>query len=66
MAEIQSHKHCVVCGKAVNENQDFCDELCQSKYKSTQRRQQILFLAFLILMGLILLLPLLNLGGLIK
>ena len=60
MAGFQPHKHCIICGKAIEENQDFCDELCESKYKSNRKRQQIFFFAFLILMAFILFLPFLS------
>ncbi len=56
MAGITPHKHCVVCGNAIGEG-NFCDELCESKFKSTQRRQQIMFGAFIVFMLLILVLP---------
>lgn len=56
MAGITPHKHCIVCGNAIGEG-NFCDELCESKYKSTQRRQQIMFGAFVLFMLLILVLP---------
>jgi predicted nucleic acid-binding Zn ribbon protein len=57
MAGIASHKHCVVCGNAISESENFCDELCESKYKSAQRRQQILFGVFIVLMIVIIVLP---------
>jgi predicted nucleic acid-binding Zn ribbon protein len=57
MTGIEPHKHCLVCGNAVRPDENFCDELCQSKFKSAQRKQQILFLVFLVIMGLILFLP---------
>lgn len=57
MAGIASHKHCVVCGNAIGEGESFCDELCESKYKSAQRRQQILFGVFIVLMIIIIVLP---------
>lgn len=56
MAGIAPHKHCIVCGSAIGEG-NFCDELCESKYKSAQRRQQIMFGAFVVFMLLILVLP---------
>ncbi|MFB3766324.1 MAG: DUF2116 family Zn-ribbon domain-containing protein [Methanotrichaceae archaeon] len=56
MAGITPHKHCIVCGNAIGEG-NFCDELCESKYRSTQRRQQIMFGAFIVLMLAILVLP---------
>jgi len=57
MAEIAPHKHCLVCGNSVRLEENFCDELCESKFKSAQRKQQLLFAAFIILMALILFLP---------
>ncbi|ABK14972.1 hypothetical protein Mthe_1190 [Methanothrix thermoacetophila PT] len=57
MAEIAPHRHCVVCGNAIGSEESFCDELCESRFRSAQRKQQILFAAFIILMALILFLP---------
>ncbi|HOU70719.1 MAG TPA: DUF2116 family Zn-ribbon domain-containing protein [Methanothrix sp.] len=57
MTEIEPHKHCLVCGNAVRPDESFCDELCESKFRSAQRKQQLLFLVFLVIMGLILFLP---------
>jgi predicted nucleic acid-binding Zn ribbon protein len=64
MTEPVPHKHCVVCGNAVSAGESFCDELCEMKFKSAQRRQQMMFGAFIVIMALILLLPsLLKLKG---
>ncbi len=57
MTDIVPHKHCLVCGNSVRTDENFCDELCESKYKSAQRKQQIMFIIFIIIMGLILILP---------
>jgi len=57
MTENAPHKHCVVCGNAVRADESFCDDLCELKFKSAQRRQQLLFGAFIVLMALILFLP---------
>jgi predicted nucleic acid-binding Zn ribbon protein len=57
MTDIMPHKHCMVCGNAVRQDENFCDEICESKFKSAQRKQQLLFLAFLAIMGLVLFLP---------
>ncbi len=57
MAAIAPHKHCIVCGNAIAGDDNFCDEVCESKYKSAQRRQQILFAVFIGIMALILILP---------
>ena len=58
MTKVAPHKHCIVCGRAVEPDDSFCDELCQSKYESTQKRQKMLFVAFMILIILIIVLPL--------
>jgi predicted nucleic acid-binding Zn ribbon protein len=57
MTEIPPHKHCLVCGNAVRPDENFCDELCGSKFRSAQRKQQLLFVAFIVIMGLVLFLP---------
>jgi len=57
MTEIPLHKHCLICGNAVRPDENFCDELCESKFKSAQRKQQLLFVAFIVIMGLVLFLP---------
>jgi predicted nucleic acid-binding Zn ribbon protein len=57
MANVSPHKHCLICGNALGGDESFCDELCESKYKSAQRRQQILFVVFLALFVLILVMP---------
>jgi predicted nucleic acid-binding Zn ribbon protein len=57
MPEIVPHKHCVVCGNSVRPDENFCDELCESRYKSAQRKQQLLFGTFVVLMALVLFLP---------
>ncbi len=59
MAGIAPHKHCIVCCNAIGVDGNFCDEVCESKYKSAQRRQQILFVVFIGIMVLILILPML-------
>lgn len=65
MAGIVPHKHCIVCGNAIGGDESFCDEVCESKYKSAQKRQQILFVVFIGIMALILILPMiLNLAEL--
>lgn len=41
---VTAHKHCLVCGNVVGREESFCDELCESRFKSAQRRQQLIFL----------------------
>jgi predicted nucleic acid-binding Zn ribbon protein len=63
-ANVTPHKHCLVCGNAVNREESFCDELCESKFKSAQRRQQLIFLIFVALfLGMLILPTLLNMKG---
>jgi predicted nucleic acid-binding Zn ribbon protein len=56
MTDIKPHRHCIVCGNAIGEG-ILCDELCESKLKSSRRRQQLIFIAFLVAMALIIFLP---------
>jgi predicted nucleic acid-binding Zn ribbon protein len=63
-ANLAPHKHCVVCGNSIGKDESFCDELCESKFKSAQRRQQLIFVVFAALFLAILFLPvLLNMKG---
>ncbi len=57
--KVAPHRHCIVCGKTVGEEETFCDEVCESKYKSAQRRQMLFFAVFVILLILIIVLPVL-------
>ncbi|MFA7357262.1 MAG: DUF2116 family Zn-ribbon domain-containing protein [Methanothrix sp.] len=54
LTKVASHKHCIVCGKTIDEMETFCDEVCESKYKSAQRRQTLFFLVFIGLLILML------------
>ncbi len=63
-ASVPLHKHCVVCGEAIPGDQNFCDELCEYKYKSAKRRQQLIFLAFLAAFLILLIAPVLISEGL--
>jgi predicted nucleic acid-binding Zn ribbon protein len=58
-ANVAAHKHCLVCGNAVGRDESFCDELCESKFKSSQRRQQFIFLIFVALFLGMLIMPVL-------
>ncbi|HOO53998.1 MAG TPA: DUF2116 family Zn-ribbon domain-containing protein [Methanothrix sp.] len=57
LTKVASHKHCIVCGKTIDEMETFCDEVCESKYKSAQRRQTLFFLVFIGLLILMLIVP---------
>jgi predicted nucleic acid-binding Zn ribbon protein len=63
-SNVAPHKHCLVCGNAVGWQESFCDELCESKFKSAQRRQQLIFLIFVaFFLGILILPTLLNMKG---
>jgi len=57
LTKVASHKHCIVCGQTIDETETFCDEVCESKYKSAQRRQTLFFLVFIGLLILMLIVP---------
>ena len=56
MTDIKPHRHCIVCGNAIREG-NVCDELCESKFNSSRRRQWLIFIAFLVFLTLIIFLP---------
>jgi predicted nucleic acid-binding Zn ribbon protein len=31
------HRHCVICGKAVPPEEDFCSQACRDKYSTTEK-----------------------------
>ena len=33
----EEHKHCIVCGRAVNISQDFCSQECKDKYQKADK-----------------------------
>ena len=57
MTNLPPHRHCIVCGKVTDREESFCDEICSSKYKSAQKRQQVMFAFFMVLLLLVLVLP---------
>ena len=57
LTKVAPHRHCIVCGKTIDETETFCDEVCKSKYKSAQRRQTLFFLVFIVLLILMLIVP---------
>ncbi|RZN65045.1 MAG: DUF2116 family Zn-ribbon domain-containing protein [Candidatus Methanoliparum thermophilum] len=50
MVKVTPHKHCIVCGKAVEPEEVFCSEECKQKYESARKRQWIPFVIFFVLM----------------
>lgn len=57
LTKAASHKHCIVCGNTIEETDSFCDEVCESKYRSAQRRQTLFFIIFIGLLILMLIAP---------
>ncbi len=58
MPVIPPHRHCIVCGKAVELDKHFCSEECEETYEKERKRQR----NFMIMMfGLLFLLLVLTL-----
>jgi predicted nucleic acid-binding Zn ribbon protein len=55
MVKVIPHKHCVVCGKAVDVEQLYCSDECEREFGKSQRRQKLFFFGFLILLALLML-----------
>ena len=50
MPGIVPHRHCIVCGKAIEPDQQFCSEDCEEVFQKERKRQR----NFMIFMFLIL------------
>ncbi len=56
MPGIVPHRHCVVCGKAIEPEEVFCSDRCERKYNDEKRKQRnFLIFMFLLLFGFLLL-----------
>lgn len=44
MVKVLPHKHCVVCGKAVEPDKSYCSDKCEDQLKKDQKRQRMFFL----------------------
>ncbi|MEM3087340.1 MAG: DUF2116 family Zn-ribbon domain-containing protein [Halobacteria archaeon] len=53
------HRHCNVCGKAVDSEEKVCSEECQRTVSGQRRRQRWVLLFFFAVMGSLLLMNLL-------
>ncbi|MEM2924655.1 MAG: DUF2116 family Zn-ribbon domain-containing protein [Methanocellales archaeon] len=60
MVKVTPHKHCIVCGKAVDPESLYCSEECKNEFNRTQRRQKIFFVGFLLLLVLLMIWSLLT------
>jgi len=57
MPAVIPHKHCVVCGKAIEPDETFCSKACKTKYEEDRKRQRnfmifmfaILFAVFILM-----------------
>lgn len=57
----EEHKHCMVCGRAVNISQDFCSQECKDKYqkadKSKSKKSTITIIVMVVMVIAIFFLP---------
>ena len=61
MPGIIPHRHCIVCGKAIEPDKVFCSDDCEKEYENERKRQRkftlimfamlFFFLLFLIFIG---------------
>lgn len=55
MPGIVPHRHCVVCGKAIEPEETFCSDRCERRYDEERRRQRnFMVFMLLLLFGLLL------------
>ncbi len=54
MPGIVPHRHCVVCGKAIEPDQTFCSEECKQVWEKERRKQRNFSLIMLVLLFLLL------------
>ncbi len=54
MPTIIPHKHCIVCGKAIDPDKVFCSKECETKYEKERKRQRnYMIFMFAVLFGLL-------------
>ncbi len=54
MPTLIPHRHCIVCGKAIEPEKSFCGDKCEKKYKDERKRQRnFTIFMFLLLIALI-------------
>jgi len=61
MVKIIPHKHCTTCGKSIVPEETFCSDKCKKQYDDAQKRQKLIFIAFIVLAFFMLFSPLLGL-----
>ncbi len=59
MPGIVPHRHCIVCGKAIEPDQTFCSDECKKAWDKERKRQRnFTIFMFLIFLGLLFILML--------
>ncbi|MDY6986231.1 MAG: DUF2116 family Zn-ribbon domain-containing protein [Candidatus Thermoplasmatota archaeon] len=55
--EIPEHKHCMICGKSISVDKDFCSDKCRDEYNSIMKRRKrsnyIMIIVLIILMAVL-------------
>ncbi|WP_457548743.1 DUF2116 family Zn-ribbon domain-containing protein [Archaeoglobus sp.] len=54
MPGIVPHRHCIVCGKAIEPDQTFCSDECKQIWEKERRRQRYFTLFMFVLLFLFL------------
>lgn len=55
LGRIPPHKHCIWCGRAVDEDKRFCSNKCEEDYNRAEKRRRRSFMIYMIiLMGMFL------------
>ncbi len=59
MPGIVPHRHCIVCGKAIEPDQTFCSDDCKREWEKERKRQRnFTIFMFLLFLGLLFILML--------
>ncbi len=54
MATIIPHRHCIVCGKAIEADKSFCSDECKSAWEKERKKQRnFSILLFILILGLL-------------
>jgi predicted nucleic acid-binding Zn ribbon protein len=50
LGKIPPHKHCIWCGKAVDEDKRFCSNKCEEEFNKAEKRRKRSFIIYMILL----------------
>jgi len=50
LGKIPPHKHCIWCGKAVDEDKRFCSNKCEEEFNKAERRRKRSFIIYMVLL----------------